>query len=154
MKRFLFFICVSLALSNSIYAQKSSNFRNTYVPQYVPLPLETFRESNRIDQAQYDAKLKVCQEETITLYKEASTYPQIADGKHLASVVGPRTCSEAYVIVKQGKVCAVSTSDNNYITEFTISTQINSSKSRIGIADSETGVSEYFYVMFLKEIYK
>lgn len=153
MKKILFLPVLILGFSNQISAQISSGFRNTYVPQYVPLPLETFKESNQLEQAQYEQRLANCREELEQLYKDAPNYPEIKDGKHLVNIVGPGTCNEKYVLVQQGKIVSITKSNGDNMTNFTVSTPIKSCLSKVGIADPETGVSNYYHVVFLKDIY-
>ena len=158
MKKVFLFLCIGLFSINEGRAQNrystpiQGNPKNNYVPQHVGLPLETMERVLRAKQEAYDTSINECRKQVVELYNSASSYPEIKDGKHSVTLVGGGICKETYVVVDKGRVFSMPV-DNGYITNFSLSTIIKDGLSKIGMPDAETGVTRYYDVVFLGDIF-
>ena len=158
MKKVLLFLCICLFSINEGKAQNRYSTpiqgtpRNTYGPQHVGLPLETMERVLRAKQEAYDMSINECRKQVVELYNSASSYPEIKDGKHSVTITGTGMCTETTVIVDKGRVFSMP-AGNGYITNFSLSTEVKGARSKIGFPDSETGVTRYYDVVFLSDIF-
>lgn len=154
MKKISFLVCCSLFAFNAAKAQNRFNTPRVgeYRDHYLGLPLEEMKAALYSKQAAYNRSLKDCRNQVVDLYNSAGEYPEIKDGKHSVTITGPDMCQETYVIVDKGRVFSMPT-NSGYVTDFKLSTPIKDALSKIGIPDAETGVTLYYDVVFLNDIF-
>lgn len=158
MKKILLFVFCSVFALGEAKAQNRYNTpiqghpTNNYVPQHVGLPLKEIEAALRAKQEAYDSSINECRNQVVELYNSASNYPEIKDGKHSVTITGAGMCTETTVIVDKGRVFSMP-AGNGYITNFSLSTPVKNGLSKIGFPDSETGVTRYYDVVFLSDIF-